>query len=140
MGKIPKSACEKSFFFSAQRISLENLKSTKAVKFLKTGINILTRRVWVGKILHKILLKISCRRSTIPKAWELKNIDYLLGNENLSTFGRKKKDMEKRFLSKLVENSPNPLTIRLSAPNVYEKISPRKNARGTVNSFLNFFN
>ena len=34
-------------------------------------MNILTRRVWVGKILHNIRLKIQCRRSAIPEAWEL---------------------------------------------------------------------
>ena len=58
-------------FFSAQRFSVRNPQSTKAVKVLNTGKNIWTRRVWVSKILHNIRLKIQCRRSATPKAWEL---------------------------------------------------------------------
>ena len=50
---------------------MQNLKSTKAVKVLKTGINILAGRVLVGKILRNISLKIQCRRYAIPQAWEL---------------------------------------------------------------------
>ena len=58
-------------FFSVQWFSVQNLKRTKAVKVFKTGMNILTWRVWAGKILHNIRLKIQCRGSAIPKAWEL---------------------------------------------------------------------
>ena len=67
-------------FFSAQRVSVQNPQSTKAVKVLKTGINTLTRRVWVGKILHNIRLKIHCRRSATSKAWELSSISFIFGD------------------------------------------------------------
>ena len=58
-------------FFSAQRCLAQNLKSTKVVKVLKMGINILAGRVLVGKILRNISLKFQCRRYAIPQAWEL---------------------------------------------------------------------
>ena len=74
MGEIPKSTFDKSYFFSDQRFSVQNLRCTKSVKVLKAGINIFTRKVWVGKILHNIRLKIQCRWSAIPKAWELKKV------------------------------------------------------------------
>ena len=35
-------------FFSVQWFSVKNLKSTKDVKVFKTGMNLLTRRVWLG--------------------------------------------------------------------------------------------
>ena len=50
---------------------MQNLESTKAEKVLKTGIKILTRRVWVGKILHNIRLKIQGRRSALLYACAL---------------------------------------------------------------------
>ena len=51
-----------------------NKISTKAAKALKTGINILTRRVLGGKIFHNLRLNIQCRRSAISQALELKSI------------------------------------------------------------------
>ena len=61
---------------------MQNLQSKEAVKVLKTGISILTRRVWVGKILHNIRMKIQWRRSAVPKASELKNLVVNFDQEN----------------------------------------------------------
>ena len=66
-------------FFSAQRFSVQNLQSTKAVKVFKTGISIFVRRVLVCKILHNKRLKIQCRRSASPTAWELRKKDHNAG-------------------------------------------------------------
>ena len=61
----------RNHFLSTQLFSVQNLKSTKAVKVLKTGMKILTRRVCVRKIYHKFRLETQGRRSALPQAWEL---------------------------------------------------------------------
>ena len=58
-------------FFSAQRFLAESLKTTKALKVLKSGMNILTRSDCVGKSLHNIRLKVQGRRSALPQPCEL---------------------------------------------------------------------
>ena len=74
---------------------MQNLQSTKAIKVLKTGITILTRAIWVGKILHNIRLKIQCRRSAIPKAWELM---FYIGCPSY-TANIKKSNLVRRYVS-----------------------------------------
>ena len=51
---------------------MQNLKSTKAVKVLNTGINILGRRDWTVKKMPKTTRKVKWFSRTIPQSYELR--------------------------------------------------------------------
>ena len=92
----------KIIFVSVQRCSAQNLKSTKAVKVLKSGIKILAPKVWVSKILHTIRLKVQGRRCALPQAWELITVRECL----IALFFQIRNDREKKVGEKEATDKP----------------------------------